>query len=45
MFLARSTELIELKSFFELFLVLMRVVIHSLAHSTLEIDEIVLRHK
>lgn len=39
------TELVELKAFLQLLLVLVRVVVHPSAHSALEIDEIVLRHR
>lgn len=38
-------ELVELKAFLQLLLILVRVVIHLLAHGALEVDEIVLRHR
>ena len=37
-------ELVELKAFLQLLLVLAGVIIHSLTHGALEIDEIILRH-
>jgi len=38
-------KLVELKTFLELLLVLVRVVVHPLAHGAFEIDEVVLRHR
>lgn len=43
--LARITELVELKTFLKLFLVLMRVVVHAFAHGAFKVNEVVLRHR
>ncbi len=43
--LAVVAELVELKAFLQFLLVLARVVIHTLAHGTFEVDEVVLGHK
>jgi len=43
--LTRGAEFIELKTFFKLLLVLVRVIVHPFTHGTLETNEIVLGHK